>query len=468
MPSIYDIIVIGAGPGGYVAAIRAAQRGARVALIDKNRIGGTCLNRGCIPTKAMVRDAELYHDASSGAFCLESDSPWRVNFAKLMQRKEQVVETLVKGVAHLLNAYRVDVISGAASIPEAGRVRVARADSEDELEARHTIIATGSVPALVPIPGADLPGVLTSDGILALRELPQSLVVVGASVVGMEFACIFQVLGARVSVLGRQTFLREAEQQLAKRLRAMLSQRGMSITIGLEFREITRSADNLLQVHYERQGKPGYAEGEIVLLSTGRWPYTQGLGLERLGMRMNGRAIAVDEYLETNVPGIYAIGDCIGGYMLAHVASYEAEVAVENILGERRAVDYRVVPNCIFTMPEIADVGLTEAEAKEAGLQVQVSRFPFNVNGRALAIGETEGQIRMLCAKSEDGGGQVLGVHIMGPHAGDLIAEAALAMRLGASARDIASTIHAHPTLPEALMEAAMAQDVGAIHYENR
>jgi len=311
--------------------------------------------------------------------------------------------------------------------------------------------------------------VLTSNEILELTALPKSLVVVGASVVGVEFACIFQALGTQVTILGRQTFLKDAEQQLAKRLRTMLSQRGMNIVVGLEFQEIVPTEDGLLRVYYERRGQREYAEGEVVLQSTGRWPYTEGLGLAELGVEMRGRAIAVNEYFETNVPGIYAIGDCIGGYMLAHVASYEGEVAVENILGRRRAADYRVVPNCIFTLPEIADVGLTEAEAKEAGLDVQVSRFPFNVNGRALAMGEPEGQVRMICERDARGrGGKVLGVHIMGPHASDLIAEAALAMRLGATAEDIAHTIHAHPTVPEALMEAAMAQGDGAIHYEHK
>jgi len=225
----------------------------------------------------------------------------------------------------------------------------------------------------------------------------------------------------------------------------------------------------LLRVNYLRGGKQEEAEGEVVLIASGRWPYSEGLGLDELGLARSGRAIGVDAYLRTNIPGIYAIGDCIGGLMLAHVASYEAEVAVANILGGSRAADYRVVPNCIFTLPEIADVGLTEAEAKERGIAVNVSRFPFNINGRALALGETEGQVRLVCERGADGrGGRVLGAHIMGPHASDLIAEAALAIKLGANAQDIAGTIHAHPTVPEALMEAAMGQGEGAIHFEQR
>ena len=469
MQGIYDIVILGGGPGGYVAAIRAAQMGARVVVVEKDRLGGTCLNRGCIPSKAMVRDAELYRDATSGVYCVDAEGGFRVNFVRLMQRKREVVDTLVQGVEHLMASKRIRVLAGQGRIVRAGLVEVAGANGREELASRAIIIATGSVPARLPIPGADLPGVLVSDDIFALGALPKSLVVVGASVVGIEFACLFGALGTRVSILGRKTFLKEAEQQLAKRLRAMLSQRGMAITIGLEFKEIVRADNGLLRVHYEQGGKQQYAEGELALIATGRWPYTEGAGIEDLGVKMNGRAIAVNEYLETSIPGIYAVGDCIGGYMLAHVASYEGEVAVENILGHRRAVDYRVVPNCIFTMPEIADVGLTDAEAKEAGLDFQVSRFPFNVNGRAVAMGESEGQVRMVCEKAPDGrGGKVLGVHIMGPQASSLIAEAALAMRLGATAKDIAQTIHAHPTVPEALMEAAMAQLDGAIHYEHR
>jgi len=469
MQEPYDMVIIGGGPGGYVAAIRAAQLGARVAIVEKDRLGGTCLNRGCIPSKAMVRDAEVYRDATSGAYCVHAEGGFQVNFARLMQRKREVVDTLVQGVEHLMASKQIRVLAGRGRIVRPGLVEVMGVNGREEVASRAIIIASGSVPARLSIPGADLPGVLDSNGLFELEAQPKSMVVVGASVVGIEFACIFGALGTQISVLGRRTFLKEAEQQLAKRLRAMLSQRGMAITIGLEFKEIVRADNGLLRVHYEQGGKLQYAEGELVLIATGRWPYTDGLGLDGLGVKMNERAIAVNEYLETNVPGIYAIGDCIGGYMLAHVASYEGEVAAENILGRRRAADYRVVPNCIFTMPEIADVGLTEAEAKEAGLDFQASRFPFNVNGRAVAMGESEGQVRMICEKAQEGrGGKVLGVHIMGPQASSLIAEAALAMRLEATAEDIAQTIHAHPTLPEAMMEVAMAQLDGAIHYEHR
>ena len=469
MRDLYDIAIIGSGPGGYVAAIRAAQKGARVALIEKDRLGGTCLNRGCIPTKAMARDAEVYRDATSGAYCVDACGGFRVDFGRLMQRKRQVVDSLVEGVHRLMGSYGVDIISGSGRILGPGLVEVVEGGQRREIASRSVIIATGSVPARVSIEGVGLAGVLTSDQLLESETLPKSMVVVGASAIGMEFACVFHALGTRVTVLERESFLRETEQQLARRLRTLLSRRGMSIGIGPEVKGIERGANGLLRVNYDRRGKEGWCEGEVVLLATGRWPYTEGLGLDALGVAMNGRAIAVNEHLETSVRGIYAIGDCTGGHMLAHVASYEAKVAVANALGERRPADYRVVPNCIFTMPEIADVGLTEAEAKGLGMGFKVSRFPFAVNGRAVAMGETEGQIRMICERGPDGlGGKVLGVHIMGPRAGDLIAGAALAMRLGATASQIADTIHAHPTLPEAMMEAAMGQLDGAIHFERR
>jgi dihydrolipoamide dehydrogenase len=464
----YDIAIVGAGPGGYVAAIRAARRGAKVVLVEKDRLGGTCLNRGCIPTKTMIRDAELFRDATSGEFAVAAQEI-HVDYTRLLRRKQVVVDTLVRGVECLLASCGVNLLCGQGRILAPGRLQVKTRSGDEQLDAQSIIIASGSVTARLQLQGSDLPGVLDSDGLLAYPGLPASLVVVGASVVGMEFACLYQALGTKVTVLGRKSFLKDTEPQLAKRLQVLLRQRGMDIAVGLEFHNIERTSAGLLRVNYIRNGKLEGVEGEVVLIATGRWPYSEGLGLDLLGVEYSGRAINVDHYLRTNIPGIYAIGDCIGGLMLAHVAEYEAEVVVANILGDSREVDYRIVPNCIFTFPEIADVGLTEADARKRGIAINVSRFPFNINGRALALGETEGQVRLVCERGTDGqGGRVLGAHIMGPHASDLIAEASLAIKLGASATDIASTIHAHPTVPEAFMEAAMGQGEGAIHFEQR
>jgi dihydrolipoamide dehydrogenase len=469
----YDIAVIGGGPGGYVAAIRAAQLGARVALIEKERIGGMCLNWGCIPTKALIHQAELYTEMQRAAgYGIDVDGSIRVNFSRMMARKDEVVETLVSGVEALVKAHKIDVFPGVGAILQPGLVRVRPSiyhpDTEPaELRARSLIVATGSLPSVVPVPGNDLPGVVNARGLLDVETLPESLVVIGASVVGVEFASIFAALGSRVTLLGRRTFLKDAEEQLARRFRGMLARQGVRIGIGLQFRQIVQADDGRLRVEYERNGQPSAAEGDLVLSSTGHTPFTEDLGLDNVGLATDRGAVKVNEYMETSVPGIYAIGDVTAIYMLAHVASHQAIVAVHNALGRREAMDYRAVPNCIFTSPEIAGVGLTERQAKEAGIDFVISRFPFNVNGRALGMGATEGQVRMISAREPDGrGGKVLGVHIMGARASDLIAEAALAIQMGATASDIAHTIHAHPTLPEAIMEAAMGLGEGAIHYQ--
>lgn len=464
----YDLCIIGAGPGGYVAAIRARQLGATVALVEKERIGGTCLNRGCIPTKALVSQAELYQEMLRAAeFGIDVEGTIRVNFPRMMARKDEVTETLVSGVEELVAAHGVDVYTGVGTLLSPTQVQVTPLPGTGAdpvtLEARRIILATGSEPARVPIPGADLPGVVTSRELLQIRELPASLVVIGASVVGMEFASVFNALGTQVTVVGRRTFLKDADPQLAKRFKSIIRRAGVPATIGVQFRQIVQTDAGKLRVEWERKGKVESAEGDLVLLSTGRWPYTADLGLERVGVATEGRAIRVNEFLETNVPGIYAIGDVSSRYQLAHVASYEGEVAVQNALGARIAVDYRAVPACIFTMPELASVGLTEEQAKEQGIEVEVARFPYAVNGRALGMGQTEGQIRLVVEK---GTGVVLGMHILGARASDLIAEGALAIQHRLTARDIAETIHAHPTLPEIVMEAAKAAAYGeAIHY---
>ena len=473
MPDLYDVIIIGGGPGGYVAAIRAAQLGGRVALVEMERVGGCCLNRGCIPTKTLYRSVTDYLDVlQAERFGIEVQGEVKVNFTKMMARKDEVVETLVGTVIDLMKAHRIDIYDGLGTILEPGVVRVNPSEAfpaarTQDIRGKKIVIATGSVPARVPIPGTDLPGVLTSRGLLALTEFPKSMVVVGASVVGLEFACMFHALGCKVSVVGRRTFMKAAEAQLAKRFRSLMTRSGISVTVGVDFQEITQTDEGLLRVNYLRRDKEEFIEGEVVLLSTGRTPYTGGLGVADLGLEMDRHKLLVNEYLETNVSDIYAIGDVLGTYMMAHSASYQGEVAVENALGHRRATDYRAVPYAIFTLPQVAGVGLTEREAKDLGLDYVVARFPFSASGKALALGEQDGQIRMICEKGDDGlGGKVLGVHIMGPEAADLIAEATTAIQLNATAQDIAETIHAHPTLPEALMEAAKAAAFGeAIHY---
>jgi dihydrolipoamide dehydrogenase len=458
------MVIIGGGPGGYVAAIRAAQLGAKVALVEKDRIGGTCLNRGCIPTKALVRSVEalqLVEEAPTLGVIAEEPA---FDFARIMARKDEVVARLVGGVEGLLQAHEVEVLSGTATIPKPGLVLIRAASGDQELAAKNIIIATGSVPAHPPIAGLDAPGVLTSDEILKLEDVPDSLAVIGGGVIGLEFASIFHALGTRVTVLEMlPTLLPTVDGELARRYKNHLQQGGAEVHLRARVEEIRPKGDGLT-VRVADSGEQ--IEAEKVLVATGRVPYTEGLGLEELGVQRERGAIVVDEHTATNVPGIYAIGDVTGGVMLAHVASRQGEVAVENMMGHPVAMDYRAVPNCVFTLPEIAGVGLTEEETKQGGLDYQVARFPFSASGRALILGETTGLVKLIC---ESESGKVLGMHIMGPQASDLIAEGALAIQMRATARDIAETIHAHPTLSEAIMEAAKAAAFGeAIHYRRK
>ncbi|MBI4215861.1 MAG: dihydrolipoyl dehydrogenase [Chloroflexi bacterium] len=453
----YDITIIGGGPGGYVGAIRASQLGARVALVEKDRLGGTCLNRGCIPTKALAKAVEVLAEAKHAAeYGVKVSSP-TVDFRKMMERKNTVVNNLVSGIEGLMKAGAIDVYKGAGRLVSPARVAVVG----QELKTKKVVLATGSVPARIPVPGLDLPGVVTSDDILNLTELPKSLVIIGGGVIGMEFASIFGALGTKITVVEMlPAILPPCDEELARRYHQMARSQGIDINVSAKVKGVRQGQDSLEVVFDTAKGE-SVAPAQMVLVAVGRSPYTEGLGLAEVGVTMNRRAIAANEHLETNLPGVYAIGDAIGGIMLAHVASHEGEVAVENALGRRRKADYSAVPGCIFTNPEIADVGLSEKEAKDKGIPHKVSKFPFSASGRAQTMGEAQGLVKMIC---EEGSGKVLGVHILGPRATDLIAEAALAVRLGVTAKDLAHTIHAHPTLPETVMEAAMAQLDGAIH----
>jgi len=453
-----DVVVIGGGPGGYVAAIHAAHLGAQVALIEKDRLGGTCLNRGCIPTKALVRSAEIFRETKrADEFGLEIGSV-KANLPRIIARKRKVVDTLVSGVEQLIKANKVSLHHGIGRLVSPRLVKV----NTTELAAGKIIVATGSESALLPIEGLDLAGVLTTDDILELEELPESLVVIGGSHVGVEFASIFNALGTKVTIVKRRPLLLEpVDQEIGRRFAQLLSKQGIRVITGAAVKAIVRDKA-LLRVIWDTSGGEEGIHGQIVLMATGRRPYSKEVGCSEIGLKMEEGAISVNEHLETNIEGVYAIGDVLGRHMLAHVASYEGEVAVENALGRRRQADYRAVPTCIFTYPEIAGVGITEQDARKGNIPHKVSKFPFAACGRAVAMGETMGMVKMISHASD---GKVVGVHIMGPHASDLIAEGALAVQLGATARDLARTIHAHPTLPEAVHETAMGMLHGAIHF---
>lgn len=466
LSDFYDLAILGAGPGGYVAALRAAQIGARVALIEKDRVGGTCLNIGCIPTKALTTSTELLLKARrAGEFGVSIPSALP-DLPSLMAYKQAAVDRLVSGVEQLLKKRRVTLVRGEGRLVRPDTLRVTDAAGEAvEIPARHVILAPGSLTAQPPIPGLDLPGVITSTEALDITEVPAHLIVVGGGVIGLEFACIYEALGSRVTVLEMMPTLLPGgtDESLARRLAVILRRRGMTIHTRAKVQAIEPAEGGLRVVFAGAKGEVA-VEGERVLVAAGRWPNTSGLGLGELGVKMNGRAIAVDEHLRTNIPNVWAIGDAVGGMMLAHKAMVDGRVVAENVTGGRGAVDYRSVPNVIFTRPEVASVGLTEAEARVQGAAVKVMRFPFSANPRAQILGETEGLVKLVC---EAGSGRMLGVHLMGLHATDLIAEGALAVEVGATADDLAWTTHAHPTLPEAMLEAALGYRDATIHFHS-
>lgn len=459
----FDVAILGGGPAGYVAALVAAQRGARVALIEKDRVGGTCLNVGCIPTKALATATELLVRARrAGEFGLaiphaEADMPG------LRRYQKSTVDALVGGVEQLLRARRVMLLRGTARLVKPDTLSVEEREGRREITARRVILAPGSVPAQPPIEGRDVPGVMDSTGALHIESVPARLVVVGGGVIGLEFACIYEALGSRVTVLEMMSALLPGatDEPLARRLALQLRRRGLDIRTGAAVRRIERVAE-ALRVVSEISGVETTVECDRVLLATGRWPNTDGIGVDELGLHRNARFLAVDERLATNLPNVWAAGDAIGGAMLAHKAMVDGRVAAENATGGRRRADYRSVPNVIFTRPEVAGVGLTEAEARTQGAEIKISQFPFAANPKARILGEADGLVRLI---AEAGSGRILGVHLLGPHATDLIAEGALAVQLGATADDLAWTTHAHPTLPEAMLEAALGVDGHAIHF---
>ena len=468
MTGQFDLAVLGGGPGGYVAALRAAQLGARAVLIERGRVGGTCLNIGCIPTKALTTSTELLLKARRAheyGLAISTAAP---DLPALMAYKQGTVDALVGGVEHLLKRAGVTLLRGTGylSAPTTIRVQYDTGDATT-VSARQVILAPGSVTARPAIPGLDNPGVITSTEALDIADVPARLIVVGGGVIGLEFACIYEALGSQVTILEMMpTLLPEGtDEGLAQRLALLLRRRGMSIVTGAYVEEVVPAGGNLAATHRDAKGVLSRVEGDRVLVAVGRWPNTEGLGLAEVGVKMNGRAIAVDEHVATSVPNVWAVGDAVGGMMLAHRAMVDGRVAAENACGGSRPVDYRSVPNVVYTRPEVATVGLTEAQARQAGADVKVSQFPFSANPRARILGETDGLVKLVC---EAGTGVVLGVHLMGPHATDLIAEGALAVQVGATADDLAWTTHAHPTLPEAILEAALGFSDATLHFSTR
>jgi len=458
----FDVAILGGGPGGYVAALRAAQLGAQVVLVEKERVGGTCLNIGCIPTKALTSSTELLVNARRAnefGISIPSANP---HLPSLMMYKQSAVDALVSGVEQLLKERKVTLVRGEGSLLQPDRLRVTdRAGRATEIAAQHLILAPGSITARPSIPGLDLPGVIASTEALNIDSVPERLIVVGGGVIGLEFACIYEALGSRVTVLEMLPTILPgaADEAIAKRLALSLRRRGLTISTGSIVKAIEPSECGLRVTFNDGKG-PHTVEGERVLVAVGRWPNTEGIGLREVSVKLNGRAIAVDQHLATNIPNVWAIGDAVGGWMLAHKAMVEGRVVAENVTGGQRTIDYRSVPNVIFTRPEVASVGLTEEQAMAKG-SVKVGKFPMMANSRAKANDDTDGFVKIVADAETD---RVLGVHIIASVAGTMIAQAAQAMEFGASSEDIAYTCHAHPTHSEAVKEAAMAVQGKPIH----
>jgi len=462
-----DIVIIGGGPGGYVAAIRAAQLGGKVALIEKEELGGTCLNWGCIPTKALLRGAEILDIIEGGKEYGVLAGAVSVDFAKLMARKDRAVKTLVGGVTGLMKANGIEVIKGAARLVSPQKIEVVNSKQEKEIhQARKIIIASGSVSAEIPIPGAKLSGVIDSYGALALKQVPESLVVIGAGPIGLEFGTVYAALGAKVTVLELlPQVLPSEDPEIAAALEKSLRRFKIQTLTGVKVQKIAEGSEGKMLVTAGAGGEEKVFPAQYVLMAVGRKPNVEGLGLEEAGVKFSRKGIEVNDRMETNVPGVYAIGDVTGKWLLAHYASAQGEVAAKNALGQEEQMDERVVPRCVYTIPEVASVGLTEQKAGEEGYEVKVGRFPFSANGKAAILGERTGMVKMVA----DGKyGEILGVHIVGPHATDLIGEAVVAMRLEGTAADVGRAIHPHPTLTEAVMEAAFDVDGTAVHIPPR
>jgi dihydrolipoamide dehydrogenase len=465
-----DIAILGSGPGGYVAALRAAQLGAQVALIEEDTVGGVCLNVGCIPTKALLRSAEVYRAfLRAETFGLRLEGSVTPDWPAIQERKGDIVRQLVHGVEVLLRKAGVQVLQGRGRFVSSRALEATTADGVQRLEAKNVIIATGSRPVRLPfgsaqdglLPSMDLPGVIDSTGALALEALPKRLLVIGGGVVGVEFADIFNAFGVEVAVVEMlDQILPQMDGDLGKALAWTMVQRGVELYLNSQVTRVD-AVEGGLQATVVTPGGEVEIEADRVVVAVGRRPNVEDLGLEAAGVRFDKTGIPVDMQMQTNVPGVYAVGDVTGGALLAHVAMRGGEVAVENALGHVAAFDPKTAPWCVYTDPEVASVGLTEAQAREEGYEVRVGRFPLTASGKAQTYGETDGFVKVV---SEARFGEVVGLHIVAPHASDLIHEGGLALALETTLDELVTTVHGHPTLGEAIREAALEVHGEALH----
>jgi dihydrolipoamide dehydrogenase len=458
----FDTIIIGAGPGGYVAAIRAAQLGQKVAVVEgRETLGGTCLNVGCIPSKAMLHATHMLHETHENfeKMGLIGASP-TVDWSKMLAYKDDVVSGNTKGVEFLFKKNKVTWLKGWATIPAPGQVKV----GDDTHAAKTIVIATGSEASSLPGVTVDEETVVTSTGALTLAKPPKTMVVIGAGVIGLEMGSVYARLGTEVTVVEYLDAITPGmDAEVAKTFQRILTKQGLKFVLGAAVQSVSKTKIGATVAYkLKKDDKEASLDAEIVLVATGRKPYTTGLGLEALGVETGPRGtIKTDAHFQTNIPGLYAIGDAIAGPMLAHKAEDEGMAVAEILSGKHGHVNYGVIPGVIYTTPEVANVGQTEEQLKAEGRAYKVGKFPFMGNARAKAVFQTEGFVKLIADKETD---RILGCHIIGPGAGDLIHEVCVAMEFGASAQDLALTCHAHPTYSEAVREAALACGDGAIH----
>jgi len=464
--SKYDVTVIGSGPGGYVAAIRCAQLGLKTAIIEKyNTLGGTCLNVGCIPSKALLDSSHHYHDAVNH-FEKHGIKTGKlsVDFKQMISRKDEVVSQTCEGINFLMTKNKIDVFNGIGSFKDATHINIAKADGSTEtIESKNTIIATGSKPSTLPFIKLDKKRVITSTEALSLKEIPKHLIVIGGGVIGLELGSVYKRLGAEVSVIEYMpTIVPTMDAMLSKELQKSLRKQKVKFFTSHKVTSVKGNAKEVIVTAENKKGESVEFKGDYCLVSVGRRPFTDGLGLENAGVKLTERGqIETNAQLQTSIKNIYAIGDVVKGAMLAHKASEEGEFVAETIVGQKPHMDYNLIPGVVYTWPEVAAVGKTEQELKDAGVDYKVGSFPMRALGRARASMDLEGQVKVIADAKTD---EILGVHMIGARAADMIAAAVVAMEFRASAEDIARTSHAHPTFTEAIKEACMAVENRAIH----
>jgi dihydrolipoyl dehydrogenase len=468
MADTYDLVVIGSGPAGYVCAIRAAQLGLKVAVVEKRATyGGTCLNIGCIPSKALLYASEMFEEAGHGLAGLgvKVGAP-KLDLKAMMAHKDETVKANVNGVAFLFKKNKIDGIQGAGRVVAAGKVEVTPEKGEKQtLDTKAIVIATGSDSARLEGIDIDEKRIVTSTGALELTKVPGKLLIVGAGVIGLELGSVWARLGSKVTVVEfLDRILPGMDGEVARQFQRMLQKQGFEFTLGSKVTAVDPKGKGLeVSVEPAKGGDAQTIEADVVLVSIGRVPFTDGLGLQEAGVELDARGrIATDAHYQTNVPGIYAIGDVIAGPMLAHKGEEEGVAVAEILAGQAGHVNYDAIPSVVYTAPEVASVGKTEEDLKEAGIAYNVGKFPFTANGRARAMNKTDGFVKILADKTTD---RVLGAHIVGPVAGELIAELTLLIEFGGSSEDLARTCHAHPTLSEAVKEAALAVEKRAVHF---